>query len=163
MAEVMDEIDLSQEIEEDQMINIEGNPEIETGKKEALGSHPDHHHAMIPRKEVLDPLPREDHKGIHHGKVTEEEIQTEGMAGVIIERAATDHILEIGQEINPSTTMEGHHTILEPVTIVGKDRGMIEVDVIEELHPGKEKETAEEMKVVEEKEKQKMVKVVMIS
>ena len=163
MAEMMEEIDLSPEIEADQMIDMEGNPEIETGKKEASGSHPDHHHAMIPRKEVLDPLPREDHKGIHHGKVTEGEIQTEGMEEVIIERAATDHIQEIGQQINPSTTMEGHHTILETVTIVGKDRGMIEVDVVKELHPGKDKETAEEMKVVEEKEKQRMVKVVMLS
>ena len=163
MAEVMDEIDLSQEIEEDQMINIEGNPETETGRKEALGSHPDRHHAMIPRKEVLDPLPMEDHKGIHHGIVTKEEIQTEGMAGVIIEKAATDHIQEIGQQISPSTIMEGRHTILEPVTIVGKDRGMIEVDVVKELHPGKDKETAEEMKVVEEKESKKMVKVVMLS
>ena len=59
--------------------------------------------------------------------------------------------------------MEVCHKILEHGTIVGKDRGMIKVDVIEELHPGKEKETAEGMKVVEEKEKQKMVKVVMLS
>ena len=162
MAEIIQR-DLSPEIEADQMIDIEGNPEIETGKKEASGSHPDHHHAMIPRKEVLDPLPREDHKGIHHGKVTEGEIQKEGMEGVIIERAATDHILEIGQQINPSTTMEGRHTILEPVTIVGKDRGMIEMDVVKELFPRKDKEIAEEVRVEEEEEKLKKVKVVMVS
>ena len=59
--------------------------------------------------------------------------------------------------------MEGQPIILEPVTIVGKDRGMIEMDVVKELHPEKDKETAEEMKVVEGKEKQRMVKVVMIS
>ena len=162
MEEMKDRRDLPLEIE-DQMIDIDQTPEIEIGEKEVLRNHPDHHHAMILRKEVIDPLPREDHKGILHVEVTEGEIQAEGMAGIILERAATDHTLEIGQEINPSTTMEGHHTILEPVTIVGKDRGMIEVDVIEELHPGKEKETAEEMKVVEEKEKQIMVKEVILS
>ena len=40
---------------------------------------------------------------------------------------------------------------------------MIEMDVVKELHPKKDKETAEEMKVVEEKEKQRMVKVVIVS
>ena len=85
------------------------------------------------------------------------------MAGIILERATTDLTLEIGLEINPNTTVEGQPIILEPVTIVGKDRGMIEMDVVKELHPGKDKETAEGMKVVEEKEKQRMVKVVMVS
>ena len=163
MAEMTDERDLSPEIEADQMIIMEENPEIEIGEKEASRNLPDHHHAMILTKEVIDPLPREDHKGILHVEVTEGEIQAEGMAGIILERAATDHTLEIGLEINPNTTMEGQPIILEPVTIVGKDRGMIEMDVVKELHPGKDKETAEEMKVVEEKEKQRMVKVVMVS
>ena len=163
MAEMTDERDLSPEIEADQMIIMEENPEIEIGEKEASRNLPDHHHAMILTKEVIDPLPREDHKGILHVEVTEGEIQAEGMAGIILERAATDLTLEIGLEINPNTTMEGQPIILEPVTIVGKDRGMIEMDVVKELHPEKDKETAEEMKVVEEKEKQRMVKVVMVS
>ena len=71
-----DKIDLSLEIEaEDQMIVIEQNPEIEIGEKEVSRNLPDHHHAMILRKEVIDPLPREDHKGILHVEVTEWEIQ----------------------------------------------------------------------------------------
>ena len=163
MAEMTEERDLSPEIETDQMIIMEETPEIEIGEKEASRNLPDHRHAMILTKEVIDPLPREDHKGILHEEVTEGKIQVEEVAGIILERATTDLTLEIGLEINPNTTMEGQPIILEPVTIVGKDRGMIEVDVVKELHPGKDKETAEEMKVVEEKEKQKMVKVVMLS
>ena len=160
MAEMTKERDLSPEIETDQMIIMEETPEIEIGEKEASRNLPDHHHAMILTKEVIDPLPREDHKGILHVEVTEGEIQAEG---IILERAVTDLTLEIGLEINPNTTMEGQPIILEPVTIVGKDRGMIEMDGETELHPEKDKETAKEMKVVEGKEKQRMVKVVMVS
>ena len=163
MAEMTDERDLSPEIEADQMIIMEENPEIEIGEKEASRNHPDHHHAMILRIEDTDPLLREDHKGIFHVEVTEGEIQAEGMAGIILERAATDHTLEIGLEINPNTTMEGQPIILEPVTIVGKDRGMIEMDVVKEVFPRKDKEIKEEVRVEEEEETLRKVKVVMVS
>ena len=118
---------------------------------------------MILTKEVIDPLPKEDHKGILHEEVTEGKIQVEEVAGIILERATSDLTLEIELEINPNTTVEGQPIILEPVTIIGKDRGMIEMDGVTELHPEKDKETAKEMKVVEGKEKQRMVKVVMVS
>ena len=163
MAEMTDERDLSPEIEADQMIIMEENPEIEIGEKEASRNLPDHRHAMILTKEVIDPLPRKDHKGILCEEVTEGKIQVEEVAGIILERATTDLTLETELAINPNTTVEGQPIILEPTTIVGKDRGMIEMDVVKELHPEKDKETAEEMKVVEEKEKQRMVKVVMVS
>ena len=115
MAEMTDERDLSPEIEADQMIIMEENPGIEIGEKKASRNLPDHHHAMILTKEVIDPLPREDHKGILHVEVTEGEIQAEGMAGIILERAATDHILEIALEINPNTTMEGQRLSCRPL------------------------------------------------
>ena len=164
MEEMKDKRDLSLEIEaEDQMIGIEQNPEIEIGEKEVSRNHPDHHHAMILRKEATDPLLREDHKGILLVEVTEGDIQAEGMAGILLEIAATDHTLETGLEINPNTTTEGQHIILETVTIVGKGRGMTEMDVVKELYPRKDKEIVEEMRVEEKKEKQKKVKVVMVN
>ena len=118
---------------------------------------------MILRKEVIDPLPREDHKGILHEEVTEGEIQAEGMAGILLEIAATDHTLETGLEINPNTIREGQQIILETVIIVGKGRGMTEMDVVKELYPRKDKEIVEEVRVEEEEEKQKKVKVVMVN
>ena len=163
MAEMTEERDLSPEIETDQMIIMEETPEIEIGEKEASRNLPDHRHAMILTKEVIDPLPREDHKGILREEVTEGKIQVEEVAGIILERATTDLTLETELTIDPNTTVEGQPIILEPVTIVGKDRGMIEMDGVTELHPEKDKEIAEEMKVVEGKEKQRMVKVVMVS
>ena len=119
MEEMKDKRDLSLEIEaEDQMIVIEQTPEIEIGEKEVSRNHPDHLHAMILRKEATDPLLREDHKGILLVEVTEGDTQAEGMAGILLEIAATDHTLETGLEINPNTTEEGQLTILETVTIV---------------------------------------------
>ena len=118
---------------------------------------------MTLRIEATDPLPREDFRGILLVKVTEGEIQAEEMAGILLEMAAADQTLETGPEIHPNLTTEGHQIILETVIIVGKGRGMTEMDVVKELHPGKEKEIVEEMKVVEEKEKQRKVKVVMVS
>ena len=163
MAEMTEERDLSPEIETDQMIIMEETPEIEIGEKEASRNLPDHRHAMILTKEVIDPLPKEDHKGILREEVTEGKIQVEEVAGIILERATTDLTLETELTIDPNTTVEGQPIILEPVTIVGKDRGMIEMDGVTELHQEKGKETAKEMKVVEGKEKQRVVKVVMVS
>ena len=148
---------------EDQMIDIDQTPEIEIGEKEVLKNHPDHHHAITLRIEATDPLLRADFRGILLVKVTEGEIQAEGMAGILLEIAATDHTLETGLEINPNTTTEGQHIILETVIIVGKGRGMTEMDVVKELFPRKDKEIVEEMRVEEGKEKQKKVKVVMVN
>ena len=92
MEEMKDRRDLSLEIE-DQMIYIDQTPEIEIGEKEVLRNHPDHHHAMILRTEATDPLLREEIKGILLVEVTEGETQAEGMAGILLEIAATDHTL----------------------------------------------------------------------
>ena len=162
MEEMKDRRDLPLEIE-DQMIDIDQTPEIEIGEKEALRNHPDHHHAMTLRIEATDPLLRADFRGILLVEVTEGDTQAEGMAGILLEIAATDHTLETGLEINPNTTTEGQHIILETVTIVGKGRGMTEMDVVKELFPRKDKEIAEEVRVEEEEEKLKKVKVVMVS
>ena len=106
MEEMTDRRDLPLEIE-DQMIDIDQTPEIEIGEKEALGNHPDNHHAMTLRIEATDPLLRADFRGILLVEVTEGDTQAEGMAGILLEIAATDHTLETGLEINPNTTMEG--------------------------------------------------------
>ena len=162
MVEMTDRRDLPLEIE-DQMIDIDQTLGIEIGEKEALKNHPDHLHAMTLRIEATDPLLRADFRGILLVEVTEGDTQAEGMAGILLEIAATDHTLETGLEINPNTTTEGQHIILETVIIVGKGRGMTEMDVVKELFPRKDKEIAEEVRVEEEEEKLKKVKVVMVS
>ena len=162
MEEMKDRRDLPLEIE-DQMIDIDQTPEIEIGEKEALGNHPDNHHAMTLRIEATDPLPRADFRGILLVKVTEEEIQAEEVAGILLEMAAADQTLETGPEIHPNLTTEGHQITLETVIIVGMGRGMIEMDVVIEVFPRKDKEIKEEVRVEEEVETLKKVKIVMVS
>ena len=164
MEEMEDERDPALETEtENQMMVTEQIPEIETGEKEASTDPPDQDHAMILDKEDTDPLLKEEPKEILLVEATVEGILVEGMEGIRLETAVTDHTLETGIEINPNTTTEGQHIILETVTIVGKGRGMTEMDVVKELFPRKDKEIAEEVRVEEEEEKLKKVKVVMVS
>ena len=148
---------------EDQMIDIGQTLEIEIGKKEAIKNHPDHHHAITLRIEATDPLPRADSRGILLVKVTEGEILEEEVAGILLEMAAADQTLETGPEIHPNLTTEGHQITLETVIIVGMGRGMIEMDVVIEVFPRKDKEIEEEVRVEEEVEKLKKVKIVMVS
>ena len=162
MEEMKDRRDLSLEIE-DQMIDIDQTLGIKIGEKEALRNHPDHHHAMTLRIEATDPLLRADFRGILLVEVTEGEIQAEEVAGILLEMAAADQTLETGPEIHPTLTTEGHQITLETEIIVGMGRGMIEKDVVIEVFPRKDKETKEEMKVVEEEETLKKVKIVMVS
>ena len=162
MEEMTDRRDLPLEIE-DQMIDIDQTPEIEIGEKEALRNHPDHHHAMTLRIEATDPLLRADFRGILLVEVTEGEIQAEEVAGILLEMAAADQTLETGPEIHPNLTTEGHQITLETEIIVGMGRGMIEKDVVIEVFPRKDKETKEEVRVEEEEETLKKVKIVMVS
>ena len=160
MEEMKDRRDLPLEIE-DQMIDIDQTPEIEIGEKEALRNHPDNHHAMTLRIEATDPLPRADFRGILLVKITEGEIQAEEVVGSLPEMAEADQTLETGPEIHPNLTTEGH--LLETVITVEMGRGMIEMHVVIELFPRKDKETEEEVRVEEEVEKLKKVKIVMVS
>ena len=162
MEEMKDRRDLLLEIE-DQMIDIDQTPEIEIGEKEALKNHPDHHHAITLRIEATDPLPRADFRGILLVKVTEGEILEEEVAGILREMATADQTLETGPEIHPNLTTEGHQITLETEIIVGMGRGMIEKDVVIEVFPRKDKEIKEEVRVEEEVEKLKKVKIVMAS
>ena len=148
MVEMTDRRDLPLEIE-DEMIDIDKTPEIEIEEKEALRNHPGNHHAITLRIEATDPLPREDFRGILLVKVTEGEILEEEMAGILPEMAEADQTLETGPEIHPTLTTEGHQIILETVIIVGMGRGMIEMDVVIEVFPRKDKEIEEEMRVEE--------------
>ena len=118
---------------------------------------------MTQRVEVTDPLPRADFKGILLVKVTEGEILTEEVAGILLEMAAADHTLETGPGIHPSLTTEGPPIVPVTAIIVGMGKGMIEIEVVKELFPRKDKETEEEVRVEEEVEKLKKVKIVMIS
>ena len=148
---------------EDQMIDIGQTLEIEIGKKEAIKNHPDHHHAITLRIEATDQLPRADSRGIPLVTITEEEILEEEVAEILLETAAADQTLETGPEIHPNLTTEGHQITLETEIIVGMGRGMIEMDVVIEVFPRKDKEIKEEVRVEEEEETLKKVKIVMVS
>ena len=89
------------------MMVTEQDPEIEKGEKEVSKDHPDLSHEMILGKEVTDPLLKEEPKGILLAGVTAEDILVEGMAGIRLETAVTDHTLETGIEINNNTGEEG--------------------------------------------------------
>ena len=154
--------DLPLEIE-DQMIDIDQTPEIEIGEKEALKNHPDHHHAITLRIEATDQLPRADSRGILLVKITEEKALEEEVSEILPEKIEADQIPETGLEIHPNTIREGQQIILETDIIVGKGRGMTEMEVVKELFPRKGKETEEEVRVKEEEEKLKKVKVVMVN
>ena len=160
LEETKDRRDLPLEIE-DEMIDIDQTPEIEIGEKEALRNHPGNHHAITLRIEATDPLPRVDFRGILLVKVTEGEILEEEMSGILPEMAEADPTLGTGPEIHPYLTTEGH--LLETVIIVEMGRRMIEMVVVIELFPRKDKEIEEEVRVEEEVEKLKKVKIVMVS
>ena len=115
------------------MMVIEQDPEIEKGKKEVSIDHPDQGHVMIIGKEATDPLLKEEHKGILLVEATLGDILVEGMAGIHLETAVTDHTLETGIEINPNTATEGRHILPETVITVRKGRGMTETDVVKEV------------------------------
>ena len=146
---------------EDQMIDIGQTPEIEIGEKEALTNHPGNHHAITLRIEATDPLPGVGFRGILLVKITEGETLEEEMSGILPEKAEADPILGTGLEIHPYLTTEGH--LLETVIIVEMGRRMIEMVVVIELFPRKDKEIEEEVRVEEEVEKLKKVKIVMVS
>ena len=134
MEGMEDERDPALETEaENQMMVTEQIPEIETGEKEASTDPPDQDHAMILDKEDTDPLLKEEPKGILLAGVTAEDILVEGMAGIRLETAVTDHTLETGIEINPNTRTEDLHIIPETVIIVRKGREMTEMGVIKEV------------------------------
>ena len=134
MEEMEDERDPALETEaEDQMMVTEHNPEIETGEKEVSKDHPDQDHVMILGKEDTDPLLKEEPKGILLAGVTAEDILVEGMAGIRLETAVTDHTLETGIEVNPNTRTEDLHILPETAIIVRKDREMTEIGVIREV------------------------------
>ena len=61
------------------------------------------------------------------------DILVEGMAGIRLETAVTDHTLETGIEINPNTRTEDLHILPETAIIVRKDREMTEMGVIKEV------------------------------
>ena len=83
------------------------------------------------------------------------------MSGILPEMAEADPTLGTGPEIHPNLTTEGH--LLETVIIVEMGRRMIEMVVVIELFPRKDKEIEEEVRVEEEVEKLKKVKIVMVS
>ena len=132
-------------------------------KKKALKNHPDNLQAVTRRAEVTDPLPRADSRGILLVKVTEGEILREEVAGILLEMVAADHNLQTGPEIHPSLTTEDPPTVPVTAIIVGMGKRKIEIEVVKELFPRKDKETEEEVRVEEEVEKLKKVKVVMVS
>ena len=134
MEGMEDERDPALETEaEDQMMVTEQNPEIEKGEKEVSKDHPDQSHVMILGKEDTDPLLKEEHKGILLVEATLGDILVEGMAGIHLETAVTDHTLETGIEINHNTREEGLRILPETVIIIRKGRGMTETGVIEEV------------------------------
>ena len=134
MEGMEDERDPALETEaENQMIVTEQSPDIEKGEKEVSKDHPDQSHVMILGKEDTDPLLKEEHKGILLAEATIGDILVEGMAGIRLETAVTDHTLETGIEINPNTATEGRHILPETVITVRKGRGMTETDVVKEV------------------------------
>ena len=148
---------------EDQMKDIDQTPEIEVEEKEALRNHPDNLHTMTHRAEVTDPLPRADSKGILLVKVTEGEIMREKVAGTLLEMVAADHNPQTGPEIHPSLTTEDPPTVPVTAIIVGMGKRKIEIEVEKELFPRKGKETEEEVRVEEEVEKLKKVKIAIVN
>ena len=117
----------------DQMMVTEQDPEIEKEEKEVSKDHPDQSHVMILGKEDTDPLLKEEPKGILLEEATIGDILVEGMAGIRLETAVTDHTLETGIEINPNIRTEDLHILPETVIIVRKGREMTEMGVIKEV------------------------------
>ena len=95
-------------------------------------------------------------------EVTVGDILEEGITGNPLETAMTGQTQETGTEINHHTSTEGLRVIPETVIIARMGRGMTETDVKEEVQVRKEKVMGEEMKVEEEKEKQRNKKVMII-
>ena len=145
------------------MKDIDQTPEMEVEEKKALRNHPDNLQAVTRRAEVTDPLPRADSRGILLVKVTEGEILREEVAGILLEMVAADHNLQTGPEIHPSLATEDPPTAPVTAIIVGMIKRKIEIEVVKELFPRIGKETEEEVRVEEEVEKLKKVKIVIVS
>ena len=150
LKETKERIDLPIEMEE-RMIGITQTPEIDKGKKEALPNPPDNHHAITLGTEATDPIPGVDFRGILLVKITEEKALEEEMSEILPEKIEADQIPGTGQEIHPSLITEGH--LLKTVLIVEIGRRMIEMVVVVELYPEKDKEIEEKVGVKEEEDK----------
>ena len=138
--------------------------DLETGKEEEEVSKdlPNRGRVMILGKEATDQLLMEEPKETLLVEVIVGDILEEGITGNPLETAMTGQILETGTQINHHTGTEGLRVTPETVIIARMGRGMTETDVKEEVQVRKEKVMGEEMKVEEEKEKQRNKKVMII-
>ena len=135
--------------------------DLETGKEEEKVSRdlPNRGRVMIPGKEATDQFLMEEPKETLLVEVTVGDILEEGITGNPLETAMTGQTQETGTEINHHTSTEGLRVIPETVIIARMGRGMTETDVKEEVQVRKEKVMGEEMRIEEEKEKQRNKKV----